>query len=146
MSAVAQRIPSLERAGRLTQARVFMSEWTKLRSVRSTKWALAAAFVLSIGLPALAAAIVAHHWAHMDPRDQADFNPLDISIVGVQIAQLAIGVLGVLVITAEYSTGMIRASMTAVPRRLPVLWAKAVGYGAVSLLLLVPPPWLASAS
>jgi len=59
MSAVAQRIPPLERTGRLTQARVLVSEWTKLRSVRSTKWALAAAFVLSIGLPALAAAIVA---------------------------------------------------------------------------------------
>ena len=91
MSAVAQRIPPLERTGGLSQARVMASEWTKLRSVRSTKWALAAAFVLTIGLPALAAAIVAHHWAHMDPRDQADFNSLDISIVGVQIAQLAIG-------------------------------------------------------
>src|SRR4051794_29059442 len=114
------------------------SEWTKLRSVRSTKWALAAAFVLTIGLPALAAAIVAHHWAHMDPRDQADFNPLDISIVGVQIAQLAIGVLGVLVITAEYSTGMIRASMTAAPRRLPVLWGKAVVYALVTFTLMTP--------
>src|SRR3954471_5010982 len=45
---------------------VFMSEWANLRSVRSTKWPLAAAFVLTIGLPALAPAIVAHHWTHMD--------------------------------------------------------------------------------
>ena len=62
--------------------------------------------------------------------DRADFHPLEVSLVGVQLAQLAIGVLGVLVITAEYSTGMIRASMTAVPKRLPVLWAKAVVYAA----------------
>jgi len=74
----------------------------------------------------------------MDPRDRADFNPLDLSIIGVQIAQLAIGVLGVLVITAEYSTGMIRASMTAVPRRLPVLWGKTVVYAAVTLALMTP--------
>jgi ABC-type transport system involved in multi-copper enzyme maturation permease subunit len=74
----------------------------------------------------------------MDPRDRADFNPLDISIVGVQIAQLAIGVLGVLVITAEYSTGMIRASMTAVPRRLPVLWGKTAVYALVTIVLMMP--------
>ena len=54
----------------------------------------------------------------------------------MQLAQLAIGVLGVLVITGEYSTGMIRASMTAVPRRLPVLWAKAVVYALVTLALM----------
>ena len=140
MSAVApaQRIPRLEHTGRVTQARVMVSEWTKLRSVRSTKWAVGAAFVLSIGLPAIAAAVVAHHWPHMNPHDRADFNPLDVSIVGVQIAQLAIGVLGVLVITAEYSTGMIRASITAVPRRLPVLWGKAVIYALVTVALMTP--------
>ena len=60
----------------------------------------------------------------MSPGDRAHFNPLDPALVGSQIAQLAIGVLGVLVITAEYSTGMIRASFTAVPKRLPVLWAQ----------------------
>src|SRR5207253_11049579 len=56
----------------------------------------------------------------------------------VQLAQLAIGVLGVLVITAEYSTGMIRASMTAAPKRLPVLWGKAVVFAAVCLTLMIP--------
>jgi len=138
VNAVAQPGPPLDHGGRLTQTRILVSEWTKLRSVRSTKWALAAAFVLTVGLPALVAAIVAHHWPHMDPRDRADFNALDISIVGVQIAQLAIGVLGVLVITAEYSTGMIRASMTAVPRRLPVLWGKTAVYGLVTIALMTP--------
>ena len=136
--APAHRIPRLEHAGRVTQLRVFASEWTKLRSVRSTKWSLFAAFVLTIGLSALAAAIVSHHWPHMTARDRADFHPLDISLVGVQLAQLAIGVLGVLVITAEYSTGMIRASVTAVPKRLPVLWAKIVVFAVVSFALMLP--------
>jgi ABC-type transport system involved in multi-copper enzyme maturation permease subunit len=140
MSTVAaqQEIPRLEHRGRVTQARILVSEWTKLRSVRSTKWSLFAAFVFTIGLPAIAAAVVSHHWPQMDPRDRADFNPLDISIAGVQIAQLAIGVLGVLVITAEYSTGMIRASMTAAPKRLPVLWGKCIVYAAVTLGLMTP--------
>lgn len=136
--APAQRVPRLEHTGRVTQVRVFLSEWTKLRSVRSTKWSLAAAFVFTIGLPAIAAAIVSHHWPHMSPHDRADFHPLDISLAGVQLAQLAIGVLGVLIVTAEYSTGMIRASMTAVPKRLPVLWGKGVIYGLVTIALMTP--------
>src|SRR3954453_17969716 len=74
----------------------------------------------------------------MSASEQATFNPLDPNLAGVQLAQLALGVLGVLVITAAYSTGMIRASMTAVPRRLPVLWGKAVVYGLVTLALTVP--------
>ena len=126
----AQAIPRLAHTGTVTQARVFVSEWTKLRSLRSTRWSLVAAFVLTIGIAALACAVVSHHWPHMSPHDRADFHPLEVNLVGVQLAQLAIGVLGVLVITGEYSTGMIRASMTAVPKRLPVLWAKAVVYGA----------------
>ena len=114
----------------VTQARVALSEWTKLRSVRSTRWSFLAAVVFAIGIAALACAVVAHHYPQMDPREQANFDPLDVSLAGVQLAQLAIGVLGVLVITAEYSTGMIRASMTAVPKRLPVLWGKALVFAA----------------
>jgi ABC-2 type transport system permease protein len=134
----ASRIPRLAHVGRVTQFRVFVSEWTKLRSVRSTKWSLFAAFVVTIGIPAIAAAVVSHHWPQMSAHDRADFHPLDVSLAGVQLAQLAIGVLGVLVITAEYSTGMIRASMTAVPRRLPVLWSKGVVYALVTLVLMTP--------
>jgi ABC-2 type transport system permease protein len=134
----APRVPRLDHRGRVTQLRVFNSEWTKLRSVRSTAWSLFAAFVFTIGIPAIASAVVSHHWPHMDARDRAGFQPMDIALAGVQLAQLAIGVLGVLVITAEYSTGMIRASMAAVPRRLPVLWGKAVVYAAVTWLLMTP--------
>ena len=73
-----------------------------------------------------------------EPEDKPDFHPLEVNLVGVQLAQLAIGILGILVITAEYSTGMIRASLTAVPKRLPVLWAKAAVYGLVTAALMLP--------
>jgi ABC-2 type transport system permease protein len=131
-------VPPLAHTGRVTQLRVFLSEWTKLRSVRSTRWSLLAAVGFTIGIAALACAVVSHHWPHMSAQDRADFHPLEPNLAGVQLAQLALGVLGVLVITAEYSTGMIRASMTAVPRRLPVLWGKAVVYGLVTLALMIP--------
>jgi ABC-2 type transport system permease protein len=129
--------------GRVTQLRVIRSEWTKLRSVRSTRWALFTAVLATIGIAALACAIAAHHYAQMRPGEQADFHPLEVNLAGVQLAQLAIGVLGVLVITAEYSTGMIRASFTAVPKRLPVLWAKAIVYGLTLLALMIPSVLLA---
>lgn len=140
MSGVASPIavPPLEQPGRLTQARVAVSEWTKLHSLRSTRWSLLAATVLTIGLPLLFAAVTASHWSHMDPRERADRHPLDIALAGVNVSQLAIAVLGVLVITGEYSTGMIRASFTAVPKRLPVLWAKTGVFAVVSFLLMVP--------
>jgi hypothetical protein len=134
----ATTVPPLAHTGKVTQAHVFRSEWTKLRSVRSTRWSLLAAVGFTIGIAALACAVVSHHWPQVSAQDRADFNPLDPNLAGVQLAQLALGVLGVLVITAEYSTGMIRASMTAVPRRLPVLWGKAVVYGLVTLVLMVP--------
>jgi ABC-type transport system involved in multi-copper enzyme maturation permease subunit len=124
--------------GRVTQLRVIRSEWTKLRSVRSTRWSLLTAVLATIGIAALACAIASHHYPRMSPQDRADFHPLEVNLAGVQLAQLAIGVLGVLVITAEYSTGMIRASFTAVPKRLPVLWAKAIVYALTLLALLIP--------
>src|SRR5436190_2646672 len=131
-------VPRLPHTGRVTQMRVFVSEWTKLRSVRSTRWSFLAAVVFTIGIAALACAVVSHHWPHMSLQERADFNPLDPNLAGVQIAQRAVGVLGVLVITAEYSTGMIRASITAVPKRLPVLLGKGVIYGLTTIALMTP--------
>src|SRR3954454_23010888 len=144
-SVEATRIPPLPHTGKITQPRVFLSEWTKLRSVRSTLWSLFAAVGFTIGIAALACAVVSHHFAQMSAQERVDFNPLDPNLAGVQLAQLALGVLGVLVITAEYSTGMIRASMTAVPRRLPVLWGKVVVYGLVTLALMLPATLIAFA-
>ena len=131
-------LPRLEQVGRVTQARVLGSEWTKLHSLRSTRWSLLAATVLGIGLPLLFAALTSSHWGSMSPHERADRHPLDIALAGVNVAQLAIAVLGVLVITGEYSTGMIRATFTAVPRRLPVLWAKILVYAAVTFALSLP--------
>ena len=99
---------------------------------------IGAALLLTVGVAALACGVVAHHWPHMSLQDRQDFRPLEVNLAGVQIAQLAFGVLGVLVITGEYSTGMIRATMAAVPKRLPVLWAKVMVYGLVVLALATP--------
>jgi ABC-2 type transport system permease protein len=131
-------LPRLERVGSVTQTRVVLSEWTKLHSLRSTRWSLLAATVLGIGLPLLFAAVTSSHWGSMSAHERADRHPLDIALAGVNVAQLANAVLGVLVITGEYSTGMIRATFTAVPRRLPVLWAKILVYAAVTFALSLP--------
>jgi ABC-2 type transport system permease protein len=131
-------VPRLVQFGRVTQARVARSEWTKLHSLRSTRWSLLAATVLTIGFPVLFAAVTSSRWGQMSPHERADRNPLDIALAGVNVSQLAIAVLGVLVITGEYSTGMIRASFTAVPKRLPVLWAKTGVYALVAFLLMLP--------
>jgi ABC-type transport system involved in multi-copper enzyme maturation permease subunit len=136
-------IPPLGFAGRVTQMRVILSEWTKLHSLRSTRWSLVVAVILTIGLPAVFAAVTSSHWAHMSLHDRANRHPLDIALAGVNLSQLAIGVLGVLVITGEYSTGMIRASFTAVPKRLPVLWAKIIVFAVVSFVLALPSVLLA---
>ncbi|MHB8469469.1 MAG: ABC transporter permease [Gaiellaceae bacterium] len=131
-------IPRYTGTAKLTQARVIVSEWTKLHSLRSTRWSLFAAVVLTIGLPLLFAAVIGSHWGQMNPHERANRNPLDVALAGVNLSQLAIAVLGVLAITGEYSTGMIRATFTAVPKRLPVLWAKALVYAAVTAVLSVP--------
>lgn len=78
---------------------------------------------------------VAHHWATMSAADRAHFDPVGDSFTGLVFAQLAFGVLGVLTIGTEYGTGMIRATLTATPRRGTVFTAKAVVLGAVTLRL-----------
>lgn len=140
MSSVTEAVsvPRLASPGRVTQLHVLRSEWTKLVSLRSTRWSLLVATVLTIGLPALFAAVTSSRWGHMGLRERANRHPLDIALSGVNLSQLAIGILGILVITGEYSTGMIRASFTAVPKRLPVLWAKLGVYAVVTFVLMVP--------
>jgi len=123
---------------RLTQLRVIRSEWTKLYSLRSTLWSLLVAVFFTIALPAVFAAVISSHWASMRPGQRARHDPLSIALAGVNLSQLAIAVLGVLVITGEYSTGMIRSTMAAVPKRLPALWAKAIVFAAVTFVLMVP--------
>ena len=118
----------------VTQARVIRSEWTKFRSLRSTVTTLLVAGVLTVGIGALFSAVSGSRFADMSRADQLSFNAVTTSLNGVMFSQLAIGVLGVLLISGEYSTGMIRSSLTAVPQRLPVLWGKIVVFGGVVLM------------
>ncbi|MGW0284261.1 ABC transporter permease [Streptomyces sp. NPDC003236] len=122
---------------RVTGRRVLSSEWAKLWSLRST-W-----ITLGLGLVFLVAfgVIAASHYksglgsGRPPERDFADATGVSLSLFGTNFAQLALGVLGVLVTAGEYSTGMIRSTMAAVPRRLPVLWSKAAVYGLVALVV-----------
>jgi ABC-2 type transport system permease protein len=136
--ASAVRLPRLDVTGRVAFHRVLLSEWTKLRSVRSTAWSLALGFLLTIAFPVIFAFVTSSHWGTMSRPERVDRHPLDIALAGVNVAQLAIAVLGVLLISAEYSTGSIRSTLTAVPKRLPVLWAKLVDYGVLSFSLVLP--------
>ncbi len=142
MSAVSSPAGTGTHVGAVTQRRVALSEWTKLRSVRSTRWALLATLLLTVGFGIIACVVFESRWPHLSPSDRIDFHPLRANLVGVNFAQLAIGVLGELVVTAEYSTGMIRATFSAVPKRLPVLWGKALVFGAVAFAISLPAVFL----
>jgi ABC-type transport system involved in multi-copper enzyme maturation permease subunit len=135
---VSVAVPELVERGRVTQTRVVSSEWTKFVTLRSTLWSLGVGTLLTIGFPILFAAVTGAHWGQMSPQERADRHPLDIALAGINVAQLAIAVLGVLVITGEYSTGMIRSTLLAVPKRLPVLWAKIGVFAVVAFALTLP--------
>jgi ABC-2 type transport system permease protein len=122
---------------RLTQARVIASEWVKLRSLRSTTYTLAAAAAIVIGLGLLFCSFYVARWGLLTAADRASLDPVEVSLRGVVLAQLAIGTLGILLITGEYATGMIRATVSAVPRRLPVLWAKLAVFAVVATVICV---------
>jgi len=114
---------------------VLRSEWTKLRSVRSTFWALTTTVVLGIGLGAVISAATAHGYAKSSAASKLSWDPTAVSLDGMAIASLAIVVLGVLCISSEYSSGMIRTSLTAVPRRGRVLAAKSLVFAAVTFVV-----------
>ena len=122
----------------VTPARVLRSEWIKMRSLRSTAWTLLAAVATMVALGWIAGWATNANWSDLRPDEQASFSPIDTILNGVYLAQLAIGVLGVLLVTGEYATGMIRATFGAVPQRLPVLWAKATLFACVTFALMLP--------
>jgi ABC-type transport system involved in multi-copper enzyme maturation permease subunit len=126
-----------EPAGRVTQARVARAEWTKLFSLRSTRWSLLVAFVSMAGLGLIIAAAQMSRWARLDAHERTTYDAINTGVGGYHLAQLAIGVLGVLIISGEYSTGMIRSSLMAVPRRLPVLWGKLGVFALVTFVLML---------
>jgi ABC-2 type transport system permease protein len=121
---------------RLTFPRVVRSEWIKFRTLRSTIWTLAATLVVFVGIVALFCVMITSQSSGGANHGTAgpETSVLAFSVAAT-IAQLAVAVLGVLVITGEYTTGMIRSTLAAVPRRLPALWAKGVVL-AVSIFLV----------
>jgi ABC-2 type transport system permease protein len=116
-----------------------LAEWTKIRSVRSTVWTLIIFVVVSLGLTALLTWLILNNLTHGKHGSAASGLVTDpVSFIlgtGLGLGQLAICVLGVLVITSEYSSGTIRASLLAVPRRYPVLLAKALVFAVLVLIV-----------
>jgi ABC-type transport system involved in multi-copper enzyme maturation permease subunit len=132
-TAPALRLSALPPAtGRAGLPGALRSEFTKLRSVRSTYWTLLALVVVSIGIGAAISAGSANQ-----PHSPGDgFDATQVSLIAFfELGQLVIAVLGALTITSEYSTGMIRTSLTAMPRRGTVYAAKAAVFGAVALVV-----------
>src|ERR1700691_3043674 len=111
------------------------SEFTKIRSVRSTYWTLAALFIVSVGIGAAITAGTAAHFSH-NPASKAGFDATQTSLAAFfEIGQLIIAVIAALAITSEYSTGMIRTSLTAQPRRGTVYAAKAIVLTSLTLIV-----------
>lgn len=120
-------------------AGLFAAEWTKIRSVRSTLWSLLAFVVVAIGFSALVAAVISNTWNNPGNHPNHITLVTDPTAVlfgaGFGFGQLAMCVLGVIVISSEYSTGAIRSSLLAVPRRLPMLAAKAIVFALLDFVV-----------
>lgn len=123
------------RAGHYRFRAVLDSERIKIVSVRSTVWTLLATAVVGIGLSVVVTSAQAARYSARTAAAQQAFDPTRSSLSGILFAQLAIGVLAVLVVTAEYSTGTIRATFAAVPRRPLVLTAKVVLFAAITFVV-----------
>jgi hypothetical protein len=110
------------------------SEWTKLRTVRSTMWTLIATVLAVVGIGVLATAVTASHWNTAGPEEHFGFDPTARSLAGLFLGQITIGVLGVLAMSAEYGTGTIRATLAAIPNRPLVLACKTAVFFVVALV------------
>ncbi|MEW2502520.1 ABC transporter permease [Amycolatopsis sp. NPDC047767] len=120
---------------KVTLAGVLRSEWLKFRSLRSSPIAVAVTIVGMVALGWIFSAADASRWPEMRPQAKLHFDPTDVSLRGYVLAQLVLGVLGVLIVSGEYGTGMIRATFSAVPTRLPVFWAKAGMFAVVAFVV-----------
>lgn len=121
------------------------SEWTKFKSLRSTWWSLGAMVVFSLGMSILLTSIFTAHFGTLGPDDKASFQNDTVGLFlqpGAQLGELALTVLGVLLITSEFSTGMIKATVLAAPRRTPVLAAKAAVLAAAVLVVSEVIAWI----
>ncbi|MER7398855.1 ABC transporter permease [Streptomyces sp. NPDC000151] len=105
-------------------SQVLTSEWTKIRSVRSTVWTLGIAVVVTVVLGAVICLLVKNDFGSMPIRERLTFDATNTAFAGMGLGQLAMIVFGVLVVANEYSTGMIRTSLAAVPQRGTFLFCK----------------------
>lgn len=103
---------------------VLQSEWTKIRTVSSTTWTLVSAFVVTVAMGAALSALLKSAFDDLSPQEQLTFDPTFISFSGMILGQLAMVVFGVLVVGTEYSSGMIRTSLAAVPQRATFIFSK----------------------
>ena len=127
--------PSLP-AGRVSLKGLLGSEWTKLRTVRSTIWTLGATVFTGVATSVIAMAVTRAHWTTESASARGAFDPTQVSLVGVYLGgSLALGVLGILVVSGEYGTGTIRETLAAEPRRPMVLAAKVLVFAAVTLII-----------
>jgi ABC-2 type transport system permease protein len=125
-------------AGRGGFGHLLLSEWTKLRSVRSTMWSLILLAVLALGLTGLITGITTAQWGSLKPGTRLQLINDPVSTIlgaGVEFGQLTIIVLGVMVISSEYTTGAIRSSLLAVPHRGSMLAAKAAVFTVLVFVL-----------
>uniref|UniRef100_A0AAU2JWG9 ABC transporter permease n=1 Tax=Streptomyces sp. NBC_00049 TaxID=2903617 RepID=A0AAU2JWG9_9ACTN len=114
---------------------ILKSEWTKIRTVASTTWTLVAALVVTVGISAALCAFFNASFDDMPIEQRATFDPTLASFAGMSLGQLAMIVFGVLVIGTEYSSGMIRTSLAAVPRRASFLFGKFIVATALALIV-----------
>ncbi|MGP3980977.1 ABC transporter permease [Streptomyces sp. KR80] len=119
----------------MAATQVLQSEWTKIRSVQSTLWTLSLALVVTLALGALISIVTRNTFEDLSVRDQAAFDATRVSFAGMGLGQLAMIVFGVLVISNEYSTGMIRTSLAAVPQRGTFLFSKIAIASSLALLV-----------
>jgi ABC-type transport system involved in multi-copper enzyme maturation permease subunit len=110
-------------------------EWIKLRSLRSVRWTALATAVITIGLGMLVLHLAVARWGHISRADQRIFDPVSNGFTGLALAQLAAAAIGVLAVTSEYSSGMIRATLAAAPGRARLALAKAAVLAAAVLLI-----------
>jgi ABC-type transport system involved in multi-copper enzyme maturation permease subunit len=126
----------------VTLARAVRSEWIKFKTLRSSWAMLGGAVVAIIGI----ALIVAFNTRHLTANLQADDIAPSSTLQGYHLGELLIGSLGVLFVSAEYSTGMIRSTLAAVPKRTPVLWAKLAVFVSVVAATMIPVSFIAFVS
>jgi ABC-type transport system involved in multi-copper enzyme maturation permease subunit len=128
--------PAVQQRGNVSLSRVLLSEWIKLRSLRSTVYTLVIAVFAMVGIGVATAFGIAAHTPRPGPGEVVPtVDPTGGALSGLEVALVAIATLGVLSVATEYGTGTIKATVAAVPRRTNLVWAKALVVGSLALIV-----------